>query len=304
MYCLLILNLHIFTRNTLNNSLYLQVFHACWPLRIESYLCPVGTTFNQQMLSCDYWFNSTCSLAPDYYNVNLRLRDYPPQVEDGLYEYFDERDVYPYNFRSDHSHPIFNEMKFLPFMYKIINYSITGRGIKSGKEIDYNETINIEFDKNSSLPSLEDLTHNETTADLVDSVKDRFRELLRSFVASEMSKSEESSGDDSSPNKMKLQEQKYVYEKMFKSKVDRSGELPDIETKENSDAKTKSPESAKSHGELSESKHSKNGKEQIAPAIVFEVLETAENVVNKGILPFTRDMLAANYVKLYKRKKL
>ncbi|GFS85170.1 chitin-binding type-2 domain-containing protein [Nephila pilipes] len=45
-----------------------QVFHVCWPHRRESFLCPVGTVFNQAILACDYWYSVNCSLAPLYYD--------------------------------------------------------------------------------------------------------------------------------------------------------------------------------------------------------------------------------------------
>ncbi|CAL1271146.1 unnamed protein product [Larinioides sclopetarius] len=41
-----------------------QVFHTCWPHRIDSYLCPIGTTFNQALLTCDFWHESDCSSSP------------------------------------------------------------------------------------------------------------------------------------------------------------------------------------------------------------------------------------------------
>ncbi|GFQ99670.1 chitin-binding type-2 domain-containing protein [Trichonephila clavata] len=47
-----------------------QVFHVCYEHRRESFLCPIGTTFNQPILACDYWYSSNCSLAPHYYYVN------------------------------------------------------------------------------------------------------------------------------------------------------------------------------------------------------------------------------------------
>ncbi|GFQ99661.1 chitin-binding type-2 domain-containing protein [Trichonephila clavata] len=45
-----------------------QVFHVCWPHRRESFLCPVGTIFNQAILACDYWYSTDCSLSPLYYD--------------------------------------------------------------------------------------------------------------------------------------------------------------------------------------------------------------------------------------------
>ncbi|XP_035206238.1 uncharacterized protein LOC118181259 [Stegodyphus dumicola] len=47
-----------------------QVFHVCYQHRRESFLCPVGTTFNQPILACDYWYSSNCSLSPLYYDIN------------------------------------------------------------------------------------------------------------------------------------------------------------------------------------------------------------------------------------------
>ncbi|GBM35846.1 hypothetical protein AVEN_134661-1 [Araneus ventricosus] len=52
-----------------------QVFHVCYAHRRESFLCPVGTTFNQAILACDYWYSSNCSLAPLYFNSGLLEED-------------------------------------------------------------------------------------------------------------------------------------------------------------------------------------------------------------------------------------
>lgn len=49
------------------------MFHVCWPDRRESFLCPLGTIFNQALQVCDYWYNFNCSLAPHYYTVNAEL---------------------------------------------------------------------------------------------------------------------------------------------------------------------------------------------------------------------------------------
>ncbi|GIY62766.1 chitin-binding type-2 domain-containing protein [Caerostris extrusa] len=39
-----------------------QVFHICQPgNRKDSFLCPVGTIFNQKYFVCDWWFNVNCS---------------------------------------------------------------------------------------------------------------------------------------------------------------------------------------------------------------------------------------------------
>ncbi|PRD34425.1 UNVERIFIED_CONTAM: hypothetical protein NCL1_14660 [Trichonephila clavipes] len=52
-----------------------QVFHICWPHRRESFLCPVGTVFNQAISACDYWYSSNCSLAPLYYYSKWSSKD-------------------------------------------------------------------------------------------------------------------------------------------------------------------------------------------------------------------------------------
>ncbi|XP_055946872.1 uncharacterized protein LOC129980545 [Argiope bruennichi] len=52
-----------------------QVFHYCYEHRQESFLCPMGTVFNQPLLACDYWYSSNCSLAPSYYHVNAVKRN-------------------------------------------------------------------------------------------------------------------------------------------------------------------------------------------------------------------------------------
>ncbi|GBN61850.1 hypothetical protein AVEN_25527-1 [Araneus ventricosus] len=41
-----------------------QVFHTCWPHHMDSYLCPIGTTFNQALLTCDFWHESDCYSSP------------------------------------------------------------------------------------------------------------------------------------------------------------------------------------------------------------------------------------------------
>lgn len=49
----------------------LQVFHVCeQDGRQHSFLCPVGTLFNQQVFVCDWWYNVDCSLAAQFYSLN------------------------------------------------------------------------------------------------------------------------------------------------------------------------------------------------------------------------------------------
>lgn len=52
-----------------------QSFHICandgiGGLLKYSFLCPNGTLFNQQYFICDWWFNTDCSQAEDYYSLN------------------------------------------------------------------------------------------------------------------------------------------------------------------------------------------------------------------------------------------
>ncbi|KAG8184390.1 hypothetical protein JTE90_004562 [Oedothorax gibbosus] len=47
-----------------------QVFHVCYENKKASFLCPVGTVFNQAVLSCDFWHRSNCSQTPQYYSLN------------------------------------------------------------------------------------------------------------------------------------------------------------------------------------------------------------------------------------------
>ncbi|GIX95573.1 hypothetical protein CEXT_255311 [Caerostris extrusa] len=50
-----------------------QVFHVCWPHRRESFLCPIGTIFNEAILSCDYWYSVNCSITSD-------CREFPTDI--------------------------------------------------------------------------------------------------------------------------------------------------------------------------------------------------------------------------------
>lgn len=50
-----------------------QVYHVCWSGRRESFLCGVGTVFNQAILACDYWHSVDCSKTSQYFGVNSEL---------------------------------------------------------------------------------------------------------------------------------------------------------------------------------------------------------------------------------------
>ncbi|XP_035212838.1 uncharacterized protein LOC118186799 [Stegodyphus dumicola] len=60
-----------------------QVFHICQPgNRKDSFLCPVGTIFNQKYFVCDWWFNVNCSDTPSYYDLNEEV--YKQQQPDDI----------------------------------------------------------------------------------------------------------------------------------------------------------------------------------------------------------------------------
>lgn len=50
-----------------------QVYHVCWSGRRESFLCGIGTVFNQAILACDYWHSVDCSKSSQFYGVNSEL---------------------------------------------------------------------------------------------------------------------------------------------------------------------------------------------------------------------------------------
>lgn len=56
-----------------------QVYHVCWSGRRESFLCGVGTVFNQAILACDYWHSVDCSKSSQFYGVNSELGKFPPR---------------------------------------------------------------------------------------------------------------------------------------------------------------------------------------------------------------------------------
>ena len=50
-----------------------QVFHICQNERIDSYLCPNGTLFNQRYFVCDWWFNVRCEESQQFYELNTDI---------------------------------------------------------------------------------------------------------------------------------------------------------------------------------------------------------------------------------------
>lgn len=65
--------------------IHLQVFHICQADgRQNSFLCPVGTMFNQKSFTCDWWFNVICSEASMFYARNENLYKSPYIGIDGM----------------------------------------------------------------------------------------------------------------------------------------------------------------------------------------------------------------------------
>lgn len=59
-----------------------QVFHICQTdeegqKRIDSFLCPNGTIFNQRYFVCDWWYNYDCSETEGLYSLNAELYKEP-----------------------------------------------------------------------------------------------------------------------------------------------------------------------------------------------------------------------------------
>lgn len=50
-----------------------QAFHVCFDGRRESFLCGIGTVFNQQTLNCDYWYAVDCSKSVQFYSSNVEF---------------------------------------------------------------------------------------------------------------------------------------------------------------------------------------------------------------------------------------
>ncbi|XP_071522301.1 uncharacterized protein [Panulirus ornatus] len=51
-----------------------QVFHICQlDGRLDSFLCPNGTVFNQQYFVCDWWYNVDCSASDQFRSLNAEI---------------------------------------------------------------------------------------------------------------------------------------------------------------------------------------------------------------------------------------
>ncbi|XP_011694335.1 PREDICTED: uncharacterized protein LOC105453820 [Wasmannia auropunctata] len=47
-----------------------QVFHVCHDVLVSSFLCPIGSTFSQKLLTCDWWTKVDCTSTRRYLEVN------------------------------------------------------------------------------------------------------------------------------------------------------------------------------------------------------------------------------------------
>lgn len=47
-----------------------QVYHLCYSGRRESFLCGIGTVFNQAIMNCDFWHSVDCSKSSEFYHLN------------------------------------------------------------------------------------------------------------------------------------------------------------------------------------------------------------------------------------------
>ncbi|KFM78010.1 hypothetical protein X975_23367, partial [Stegodyphus mimosarum] len=57
-----------------------QVYHVCFEDRQESFLCGPGTTFNQRILACDFWYNFDCKESPSFFNANQDIGKVPDTI--------------------------------------------------------------------------------------------------------------------------------------------------------------------------------------------------------------------------------
>jgi len=50
-----------------------QVYHLCYLGRRESFLCGIGTVFNQAIMNCDFWHSVDCSKSSQFYHLNTEF---------------------------------------------------------------------------------------------------------------------------------------------------------------------------------------------------------------------------------------
>nr|XP_045610805.1 uncharacterized protein LOC123765986 [Procambarus clarkii] len=59
-----------------------QVFHICqFDGRLDSFLCPNGTVFNQQYFVCDWWFNVDCAASEQFFALNSEIGKIPEDAD-------------------------------------------------------------------------------------------------------------------------------------------------------------------------------------------------------------------------------
>lgn len=56
-----------------------QAYHVCYNGRKDSFLCGVGTVFNQRILHCDYWYSVDCGKSSQYYSSNAYMGSSQPE---------------------------------------------------------------------------------------------------------------------------------------------------------------------------------------------------------------------------------
>lgn len=56
-----------------------QAYHVCYNGRRDSFLCGVGTVFNQRILHCDYWYSVDCGKSSQYYSSNAYMGSSQPE---------------------------------------------------------------------------------------------------------------------------------------------------------------------------------------------------------------------------------
>jgi hypothetical protein len=67
-----------------------QVFHICSrnSLKLKnSFLCPNGSIFNQELLTCDRWKNVDCSVSEKYYDLNIGIDKADRKFEANIYRF-------------------------------------------------------------------------------------------------------------------------------------------------------------------------------------------------------------------------
>ncbi|XP_037071173.1 pupal cuticle protein 36a-like [Pollicipes pollicipes] len=57
----------------INDPALCQVFHICYDNRMDSFLCPNGTLFNQKYFVCDWWYNVDCAASESFFQLNEEI---------------------------------------------------------------------------------------------------------------------------------------------------------------------------------------------------------------------------------------